>query len=78
MKIAGRPAITNPLQPCSPYVLYKALPQAKRYYPGRTGSCDGFAAMRCNQRLVSSGLDEALVLQQALVQIVCATPAAAG
>jgi hypothetical protein len=26
--------------------------------------------LRCNQRLVSSGLDEALVLQQALVQIV--------
>jgi hypothetical protein len=32
--------------------------------------------LRCNQRLVSSGLDEALVLQQALVQIV-ATPAVA-
>lgn len=32
--------------------------------------------LRCNQRLVSSGLDEALVLQQALVQIV-APPAAA-
>ncbi len=28
--------------------------------------------LRCNQRLVSSGLDEALVLQQTLVQIVIA------
>jgi hypothetical protein len=26
--------------------------------------------LRCNQRLVSSGLDETLVLQQTLVQIV--------
>jgi len=26
--------------------------------------------LQCNRRLVSSGLDEALVLQQALVQIV--------
>jgi hypothetical protein len=32
--------------------------------------------LRCNQRLVSSGLDETLVLQQALVQIVA--PGAAG
>ena len=32
--------------------------------------------LRCNQRLVSSGLDESLVLQQALVQIVAPAPAA--
>jgi hypothetical protein len=32
--------------------------------------------LRCNQRLVTSGLDEALVLQQALVQIVAAGAAA--
>jgi len=58
----------NPLA-LSPYVLYKALPQVKKY-----SSAELVRAMdvllRCNQRLVSSGLDEALVLQQALVQIV--------
>ena len=63
----------NPLA-LNPYVLYKALPQVKKY-----SSAELVRAMdvllRCNQRLVSSGLDEALVLQQALVQIV--TPSAA-
>ena len=63
----------NPLA-LNPYVLYKALGQAKKY-----SSAELVRAMeillRCNQRLVSSGLDEALVLQQALVQIV--TPAGA-
>jgi DNA polymerase-3 subunit delta len=58
----------NPLA-INPYVLYKALPQAKKY-----SSAELVRAMevllRCNQRLVSSGLDEALVLQEALVQIV--------
>jgi DNA polymerase III subunit delta len=58
----------NPLA-LNPYVLYKALGQAKKY-----SSAELVRAMeillRCNQRLVSSGLDEALVLQQALVQIV--------
>jgi DNA polymerase-3 subunit delta len=58
----------NPLA-LNPYVLYKALPQVKKY-----GSVELVRAMdlllRCNQRLVSSGLDETLVLQQALVQIV--------
>ena len=61
----------NPLA-LNPYVLYKAMSQAKKY-----SSAELVQAMeillRCNQRLVSSGLDEALVLQQALVQIV--TPA---
>ena len=61
----------NPLA-LNPYVLYKALPQVKKY-----SSAELVRAMdvllRCNQRLVSSGLDEVLVLQQALVQIV--TPA---
>ena len=33
--------------------------------------------LRCNQRLVSSSLEEALVLQQALVQIITPQPAAA-
>jgi DNA polymerase-3 subunit delta len=58
----------NPLA-LNPYVLYKALPQVKKYT-----SLELVRAMdvllRCNQRLVSSGLDETLVLQQALIQIV--------
>jgi DNA polymerase-3 subunit delta len=63
----------NPLA-LNPYVLYKALPQVKKYT-----SLELVQAMdvllRCNQRLVSSGLDETLVLQQALIQIV--TPGSA-
>ena len=66
---------SNPLA-LNPYVLYKALPQVKRY-----SSAELVQAMdvllRCNQRLVSSNLDEALVLQQALVQIVTPTTTAA-
>jgi DNA polymerase III subunit delta len=58
----------NPLA-VNAYVLFKALPQAKNYTQAEL-----IAAMdlllRCNQRLVTSGLDEAMVLQQALVQIV--------
>src|SRR5438552_2228290 len=58
----------NPLA-LNPYVLYKALPQVKRY-----SQAELIQAMdllfQCNQRLVTSGLDESLVLQQALVQIV--------
>jgi DNA polymerase III subunit delta len=58
----------NPLK-INPYVLYKALPQVKRY-----SQAELVRAMEllfhCNHRLVSSGLDESLVLQQALVQIV--------
>ncbi len=64
----------NPLA-LNPYVLYKALSQARKY-----SSSELVRAMdillRCNQRLVSSGLDEALVLQQALVQIVSPSVAA--
>jgi DNA polymerase-3 subunit delta len=58
----------NPLA-LNPYVLYKALPQVKRY-----SQAELIRAMdllfQCNHRLVSSSLDEALVLQQTLVQIV--------
>jgi DNA polymerase-3 subunit delta len=58
----------NPLA-INPYVLFKALPQAKRY-----SQAELIQAMellfQCNQRLVTSGLDESLVLQQALAQIV--------
>ena len=63
----------NPLA-LNPYVLYKALPQVKKYTPAELVRAMDLL-LRCNQRLVSSGLDEALVLQQALVQIV--TPQAA-
>ena len=65
----------NPLA-LNPYVLYKGLPQVKKYT-----SLELVRAMdvllRCNQRLVSSGLDETLVLQQALVQIVAPQAVAA-
>jgi len=58
----------NPLA-LNPYVLYKALPQAKRY-----SQAELIRAMdllfQCNLRLVSSSLEESLVLQQTLVQIV--------
>jgi len=53
----------------NPYVLYKALPQVKRYSQAELVNAMDLL-LRCNQRLVSSGLDEALVLQQTLVQIV--------
>jgi DNA polymerase III subunit delta len=58
----------NPLA-INPYVLFKALPQVKRY-----GEAELIRAMellfQCNLRLVSSNLEESLVLQQTLVQIV--------
>jgi len=53
----------------NPYVLYKALSQVKRYSQEELVEAMDLL-LRCNQRLVSSGLDEALVLQQTLVQIV--------
>jgi DNA polymerase III subunit delta len=65
----------NPLA-INPYVLYKALPQAKRYSSGELVRAMEIL-LRCNQRLVSSQLDEALVLQQALVQIVSPATGAA-
>ena len=65
----------NPLA-LNPYVLYKALPQVKKYSPSELVHAMD-VLLRCNQRLVSSGLDETLVLQQALVQIVTPAPAAA-
>ncbi|MGD0539310.1 MAG: DNA polymerase III subunit delta [Verrucomicrobiota bacterium] len=62
----------NPLA-MNPYMLFKALPQTSHY-----SSAELVRAMElllaCNQRLVSSGLDDAVVLQQTLVQIV-GTPA---
>jgi DNA polymerase III delta subunit len=65
----------NPLA-FNPYVLYKALPQVKKYSQGEL-VCAMDLLLRCNQRLVSSGLDESLVLQQALVQIVAPQAVAA-
>lgn len=57
----------NPLS-LNPYVLFKALPQTRRYsQPELVQAMD--LLLQCNQRLVSSSLDEALVLQQTLVQI---------
>src|SRR5262249_36514351 len=58
----------NPLA-LNPYVLYKALPQVKRYSEEELVRAMELL-LQCNRRLVSSGLDESLVLQQALVQIV--------
>ena len=58
----------NPLA-LNPYVLFKALPQAKKYSQAELVRAMDLL-LRCNQRLVSSGLDETLVLQQTLVQIV--------
>ncbi len=60
----------NPLA-INPYVLFKALPQVKKYTSAELVQAMDIL-LRCNQRLVTSGLDEALVLQQALVQIVSA------
>lgn len=65
----------NPLA-LNPYVLFKALPQAKKYTQGELVRAMDLL-LRCNQRLVSSGLDETLVLQQALVQIVAPQTVAA-
>ncbi len=58
----------NPLA-LNPYVLYKALPQVKRYSQAELVRAMELL-LQCNQRLVSSSLDESLVLQQTLVQIV--------
>ena len=58
----------NPLA-LNPYVLYKALPQTKKYTQDELVRAMDLL-LRCNQRLVSSRLDEALVLQETLVQIV--------
>jgi DNA polymerase-3 subunit delta len=65
----------NPLA-LNPYVLYKALPQVKKYSQNELVRAMELL-LRCNQRLVGSGLDEALVLQQTLVQIVAPQTVAA-
>ena len=58
----------NPLA-LNPYVLFKALPQAKRYTQEELIHAMELL-FECNRKLVSSNLDESLLLQQTLVQIV--------
>jgi DNA polymerase-3 subunit delta len=58
----------NPLA-LNPYVLFKALPQVRNYSEVELVNAMDLL-LRANQRLVSSALDERLVLQQILVQIV--------
>jgi DNA polymerase-3 subunit delta len=58
----------NPLA-LNPYVLYKALPQVRNYTEHELVRAMDLL-LQCNRRLVGSGLDGSLVLQQALVQIV--------
>lgn len=53
----------------NPYVLYKALPQLKRYSQEELVRAMELL-LRCNQRLVSGSRDKALALQQTLVQII--------
>ena len=58
----------NPLA-INPYVLFKALPQARKYSTEELVRAMELL-LQCNQRLIFSNLDGALVLQQTLVQIV--------
>ncbi|MDB6020113.1 MAG: polymerase delta [Pedosphaera sp.] len=57
----------NPLS-LNPYVLFKALPQARRYSQKELIEAMDLL-LKCNQKLIFSSLDEALILQQTLVQI---------
>jgi DNA polymerase III delta subunit len=66
----------NPLA-VNPYVLYKALPQVNRYSEAELVRAMDLL-FQCNLRLVSSSLEESLVLQQALVQIVGSASPRAG
>lgn len=62
----------NPLA-MNPYVLFKAMGQARNYTLDElTRAMD--LLLQCNQRLVSSSLDEATLLQQTLVKIISRTP----
>ena len=58
----------NPLA-INPYVMFKALPQVRKYSQAELVNAMDML-LRCNQKLVSSSLDESLVLQQTLIQIV--------
>lgn len=52
-----------------PFVLFKAIPQTGHYTPAELVEAME-ALLVCNRRLVSSGLDEATLLQQLLVRII--------
>jgi hypothetical protein len=58
------------------YVLYKAMPQVKKYTRSELIRAMDLL-LRCNRQLVSSGLDEALLLQQVLVEVVAQPSVAA-
>jgi DNA polymerase-3 subunit delta len=58
----------NPLA-MNPYVLFKALPQTGRYSLGELIRAMELL-LRCNQQLIFSSQDQAIVLQRTLVQIV--------
>lgn len=57
----------NPLS-MNPYMLFKALPHARRYSTDELVRAMELL-LTCNQRLVSSSLDERLILQQTLIDI---------
>ena len=57
----------NPLS-INAYVLFKALPQVRRYTTEELVRAMEIL-LRCNQRLISSTLDESVILQEALVAI---------
>jgi DNA polymerase III subunit delta len=57
----------NPLA-LNPYVLFRALPQAKRYTRDELVRAMDLL-LRSNRRLVSTGLDKAFILQQIMVDI---------
>lgn len=58
----------NPLA-LNPYVLFRAMPHSKKYSLAELVRAMNLL-LECNRKLVSSSLDEALVLQQTMVQIV--------
>ena len=65
----------NPLA-LNPFVLFKALPHSRRYTSDELVRAMELL-LQCNQRLISSSLDDKLVLQQTLIEVVRAkTPAA--
>ncbi len=66
----------NPLQ-IHPFVLFKSLGQVQRYTQDELVKAMELL-LQCNQRLVTSSLDEALVLQQTLAQIAAEAPSPQG
>ncbi len=58
----------NPLA-LNPFVLFKALPHSRRYTTDELVRAMELL-LQCNQRLISSSLDDKLVLQQTLIEVV--------